>query len=187
MKNAVIVHGKLSKERYFDPDFPSSSNYYWLPWLQNQLIIQGVHAQTPEMPNGWAPSYDDWRQEIERYDISADTLLVGHSCGAGFLLRWLSNRTDVNVNKIILVAPWIDPANKESMGDFFDFALDPELAQRADDFCVVYSNDEQSVLDTVDIIRGGVPGTRFVQVANRRHFYDDETSEFPELLTELQR
>lgn len=185
MKNAVIVHGKLSKERYFDPSFPSSSNYYWLPWLQNQLIIQGVHAQTPEMPNAWAPSYDDWRQEFERYDITADTVLVGHSCGAGFVLRWLSEHTDVKVGKVFLVAPWLDPDKKESMGDFFDFELDPELAQRADDLCVVYSNDEQSVLDTIEIIRGRVPAIRFVEVANRRHFYDDATIEFPELLEEI--
>lgn len=50
MKTAIIIHGMPSKEEYFSSENPSSSNKHWFPWIQKQLILKGVLAQTPEMP-----------------------------------------------------------------------------------------------------------------------------------------
>jgi len=90
MKSAIIVHGMPSKEEYFKVDRPSQSNSHWLPWLQHQLIINGFLAQTPEMPEPYKPNYEKWRSLFERFEIREDTFLVGHSCGGGFLVRYLS-------------------------------------------------------------------------------------------------
>lgn len=130
MKNAVILHGKPSKELFYDPSFPSTSNYYWLPWLQKQLVLRDISAATPEVPNAWIPDYPVWKREFERYDITPETILVGHSCGAGFLLRWLSEHSDVLVEKVVLAAPWLNPNNREHSKDFFEFTLDKNLAKR---------------------------------------------------------
>ncbi|MEX0652068.1 MAG: alpha/beta fold hydrolase [Candidatus Paceibacterota bacterium] len=76
------------------------------------------------MPEPYLPNYEKWIEVFEQFKVDEETDLVGHSCGAGFLLRWLSENK-INVGKLVLVAPWIDPINE--LGDennFFDFERD---------------------------------------------------------------
>ena len=105
MKQAIIVHGKPSKQSYFNPNLPSASNSIWLPWLQQQLLIRGIDTQTPEMPESWRPDYSLWRQTFEKYDVNSETILVGHSCGGGFLIQWMSENPQICAGDVYLVAP----------------------------------------------------------------------------------
>jgi len=84
MKNAILLHGKPSKKEYLNSNTRSPSNNHWFPWLQKQLLVRDIIAQTPELPNPWRPKYPKWKKEFERYDVTSETLLVGHSCGGGF-------------------------------------------------------------------------------------------------------
>lgn len=182
MSNAIILHGKPSKQRYYDPSFPASSNYYWIPWLQKQLIVKDILTSTPEVPSNWIADYPVWQKEFERYDITSETILIGHSCGGGFLLRWLSEHSQITPSKIVLVAPWLNPKNLEETGDFFNFKLDNSLMKRAK-LSIMYSDDdEQSVLDTVDILQATYPNVMIKKLHGYGHFYDDRRMEFPELL-----
>jgi len=45
MKTAIIIHGMPSKEEYFSPKTKSQSNGHWLPWIQKQLILNGILAR----------------------------------------------------------------------------------------------------------------------------------------------
>lgn len=40
-------------------------------------------------------------REFGRFEINTDTILVGHSCGGGFLLRWLSDKFPELLNVIL--------------------------------------------------------------------------------------
>jgi predicted alpha/beta hydrolase family esterase len=152
MKNAIIIHGKPSKEVYYSDKFPSSSNFAWIPWLQKQLIIKDIKADTPEMPYAYEPDYTLWKKELERFDITPETILIGHSAGGGFLVRWLSENKDITVGKVILVAPSIDPAKKSSTG-FCDFNIDTQLAKRTKETVIFVSdNDSEGILQSVDIL-----------------------------------
>jgi predicted alpha/beta hydrolase family esterase len=185
MQNAIILHGKPSKEKFYDPNFSSTSNYYWLPWLQKQLVIRDVPTATPEVPNNWIADYPTWLKEFERYEITPETILVGHSCGGGFILRWLSEHPDITVSKVVLAAPWLNPHNREHSSDFFDFELDKNLAKRTE-LKVIYSDDdEDSVLETVAILRDAFPDVSFTELHGYAHFYDSRRMEFPELLEEV--
>ncbi len=184
MKNAVIVHGKPGKKEYYDPKFPSASNYHWIPWLQKQLLINEIVAHTPEVPHAFKPHYPTWKKEFERFDITPETILVGHSCGGGFLVRWLSENKEVSVNKVILVAPWIDP-KRESTTDFFEFEIDPDLAKRVNNLILFNSdNDDESIQKSVEIIKTNIKGFHYKEFHNLGHFThnDMKTAEFPELL-----
>lgn len=183
MKNAIILHGKPSKERYYDPSFPASSNYYWLPWLQKQLIVKDILTATPEVPNNWITNYTVWLKEFERYDANPETTLVGHSCGGGFLLRWLSEHPKVTPSKVVLAAPWLNPKKLEKTGDFFNFELDKMLTKRTKLRILYSDDDEQSVLDTVDILHSTYPDAVIKKLHGYGHFYDDRRIEFPELLS----
>lgn len=188
MKNAIILHGMGSKEEYYSPDYPSGSNSHWFPWLQKQLLIRDILAITPEMPYNFAPDYAVWSREFERFDITPETILVGHSCGGGFLVRWLSEHKDVRVGKVVLVAPWLDPC-REDTTDFFDFEIDPSLESRTKGLTIFESdNDDVSgVAPSVSLIREKVLNSKYVLLSNRGHFCfnDMGTVEFPELLEQI--
>jgi len=148
---AVILRGKPSELVFSAPQEPSTSDYFWLPWLQKQLAIRGAQAHTPEVPNAYLAHYPTWQQEFERYAVDENTVLIGHSCGAGFLLRWLSEHPQVRARTVVLVAPWTDPGRAFTT-DFFDFTLDRQLAARAGGVTLLYStDDEDSVLATVRV------------------------------------
>lgn len=191
MKTAIIIHGWPSREEFFDSSIPSPSNNQWLPWLQKQLGMKGWNVQTPEMPDAYEPSYEKWKSVFEQFHLDENTTLVGHSCGAGFLLRWLSENK-IKVGTVFLIAPWIDPAHKEReyIGDFFDFEIDSSLIDRTDGVIIFVSNDdEESVIKTVEIVDGALKNALIKHFANKGHFTLDDmgTNEFPELLEECIR
>jgi uncharacterized protein len=187
MKNAIILHGKPSREEYYDPNAPSMSNAHWLPWLQAQLLKNDIAAATPEVPNAYRPDWDTWVKEVERFEIGPETTLVGHSCGAGFWVKYLSIKKDLKVGRVILVAPWLDPDGNEA-GDFFKgYEMDRGLAGRTDGLIIFNSdNDMGNVLKSVAAIREGIDSVEYKEFKNHGHFTksDMKTAEFPELLLE---
>jgi uncharacterized protein len=183
-KNAIIVHGMPGKEEYYDPNAPSGSNHHWLPWLQKQLIVHGISAHAPEIPNSWDPHYPTWQREFERFDIGSQTILVGHSCGSGFLVRWLSEHRDITVGPIILVAPWLDPRRRKTR-EFFEFGMDPDLASRTAKLTIFNSdNDDPEIHESAHTIREKIKNVDYREFHNYGHFClnDMNTTQFPELL-----
>ena len=187
MKNAVILHGRPKKSEYYDPNIPSMSNAHWLPWLQNQLLIHGVAAQTPEIPLSYEPVWERWVREVERFDISPDTTLVGHSCGGGFWLRYLSERPDLRVGRVVLVAPWID-VEKQDPNHFFDFELDQYVVGRTERLTIFHSDkDAPEIESSLVALQDKLRGAAFREFPGYGHFFAKhmKTETFPELLDEL--
>lgn len=187
MKTAIIVHGAPNHDEVLDPGVPAASNHHWLPWLQKQLIVRGYEAHTPEIPKSCDPEYSIWQREFERFDITHETLLVGHSCGAGFLVRWLSENRHVRVARLVLVAPWIDP-DRTRTTDFFDFEMDPEIAYRTHGLHIFNSdNDMETVQTTVAILREHLHQVQYREFHNYGHFCIEDMGgvEFPELFQTL--
>lgn len=194
--NAIILHGMPSKEGYYNPDSTSPSNTGWLPWLQKQLLARGIAAQTPEMLNAWQPDYEIWSQEFERYLVSPDTLLVGHSFGAGFLLQWLSEHPEVSVGHVFLVAPSLGdiltphlPLPYPALGGFMEFDIDTTLTNRVASLTLLHSdNDSERIATSVQHIRSKLPTLTYREFHNYGHFrgkLDMESDAFPELLNEI--
>ncbi len=187
MKTAILLHGQPDKEEYFDANVPSASNAHWFPSLQKQLLVNGIHAQTPEVPNCFKLEYDVWLKEVDRFEIGTDTLLVGHSTGAGFWVRYLSERLDLIVGKVVLVAPWLDPFNEYDT-DFFKFYYDFDVVARTSGITIMVSeDDEDSVLESVRILEQNILGAKVIRFKNKGHFTEGslKSKEFPELLTEI--
>lgn len=183
MKNAILIHGTCDKEEYFDDSFPSLSNSHWFPWLQKQLLINNIFTQTPEMPEAYMPDYEKWVSEFKKFEINQDSILIGHSCGAGFLLRYLSEN-NISINKLILVAPWLDP-EREKTTDFFNFDINQDLLKRIKEIHLLYSlDDDNDILDSVKIIENNLKNIEIHKFSNHGHFTFGhmKTDKFPELL-----
>ena len=183
MKTAIIVHGYNDKSEFEDAIRPAASNDHWYPWLQRQLLLNGIEAQTPEMPGFYEPIYEKWKEMLERFQPNSDTILIGHSCGGGFLVRWLSE-SNTKVSKVILIAPWLDPTHIIDPR-FFDFNIDPNIASKTDSMTVMYSIDDYpDVIDSVKILKSKLTNVNFIEFTDKGHFVLDslKTEKFPELL-----
>lgn len=188
MKNAIILHGGPSKEGYYNPALPSESNAHWLPWLQKQLLVNEIAAATPEVPHSFDRDWAGWTKEVERFDIGPETILVGHSTGAGYFVKYLSIHPEIHVGKVVLVAPWIDPHARHTKNFFDDFTIDPQLVSRTQGVTIFASdNDEDDVMESEQIIKRALPETKFRLFPGHGHFTMRymQTAEFPELLHEI--
>ena len=182
MKNAIIIHGMPDKEEYYSDKYPSASNFQWLPWLQKQLLMRDIFAVTPEMPRPYEPEYKTWKREFERHEVTSETVLVGHSCGGGFLVRWLSEHPDVKTGKVFLVAPWINPDKNLKTG-FFDFTIDPSLGSRTDGIVLYVSNDDDAdIQESVKILEESISDISIRKFIDRGHFL---TPTFTELRDDI--
>lgn len=185
MKSAILLHGLQSKNEYYDRKRPSASNGHWFPWLQKHLLVNDIRADTPEVPFAFEMVWADWVKEVERFDITENTILIGHSMGAGFWVRYLSEHPKLPVAKVILVAPWLN-LDHEYDSDFFDFKLDTE-SQGLQNVVIFNSDDDgRPVHDTVSHLQSTLSNVRTVDFHNYGHFcYKDlKTDAFPELLEE---
>ncbi len=178
MKQYILIHGAPYEAEFYDLQKPSPSNTNWFPWLQKQLGVCNELCQALEFPRPFDPVYADWLAVFEQMKLTNETVLVGHSCGGGFLLRFLSEHPDVKVAKVFLVAPWLDP-DTELTTSFFEFDIDPHLTERNELHIFTSSDDESSLLKSFEIIREKLPNANYHAYTDKGHFCE---TEFPELL-----
>ncbi len=186
MKTAIIIHGMPDKEEYYDIKRPASSNCHWIPWIQKKLLLKDILAQTPEMPVPYNPEYNAWKDMFERFPLNEETILIGHSCGGGFIVRYLSEN-NIKVGKVVLVAPWIDPEKSLDTG-MFDFKVDENIVSKTNGITIFSStNDMKEVQDSVEILKNKVKDIKIIEFQNKGHFCFDDmgTVEFPELLEQF--
>lgn len=152
MKQAIILHGTCDQEEYYSDIYPSLSNSHWIPWLQKQLLIRDFSVTTPEMYHAYIPDYTLWSRELEKYITPETEVLVGHSCGGGFLVRWLSEHPSYTPRIVVLVAPWLDPDDtRENL--FFDFQIDPSLSTRSRIVIFESDDDMEDIRESIQILR----------------------------------
>ncbi len=185
--NAIIIHGCASKEEYFDEKYPSGSNFHWIPWLQKQLLIRKIDAQTPEMPAPYAPVYEDWKKAFERFEIGPETVLIGHSCGCAFLVRWLGE-SKRKIDKLILVAPWkIARKGNTEKEAFYDYPIDGTIASRVNTIVMFTAdNEEKAGKESLKMFHDALGG-KVIELKGRGHYTEEDmgTDQFPELLEEV--
>lgn len=184
MKSAYLLHGVRDHDEFVSRQYPSSSNSHWIPWLQKELVVAGYFCQTPEMPTPYAPKYEEWKDLFARFPIDENSVIVGHSAGAGFALRYLAE-TKQRIAHLILVAPWIDP--RRIHGDFLNFQFDAALPQQVGRFDLLHSEDDfDDIVVTTKALRDTYTPAQmnYHRFTNHGHFCleDMGTVVFPELL-----
>lgn len=182
-RNCIIVHGCPSDpEKAMDPE-RRTYNKHWMPWLQRELIAQGIPTEIPLMPNPWAPNYEAFKTAFEKYTIDEGTILVGHSCGCAFLVRWLGE-TKRKIAKLILVAPWkIPDEGDEGRKKFYLYPIDELIPSRVGEIVIFTSNNEEDDgKESVKLFHDALGG-KIIELQNHGHYCLDDmgTEEFPEL------
>ncbi|MBS3104806.1 serine hydrolase family protein [Candidatus Woesearchaeota archaeon] len=94
--NFFIIHGV-----YADP------NANWFPWLKKELEKRGYECSVPKFPTPLDQTLESWFRVLANYvdKINEESVLIGHSLGAAFILNYLE-KANKKIKAAILVAPF---------------------------------------------------------------------------------
>jgi len=158
----------------------------WRMTLQDEL--QGTYAVLlPEMPNKQNASYDAWKLWFEKYlpHLHAGDVLVGHSLGAAFLIRYLSEeRLPISVSGVYLIATPFFCEDSPAGGDFrFNTRSLQQVLGNTKNLVFYHSEDDQVVpFSDLRHFLEHFPQARTMIFKDRGHFVQES---FPELLEDL--
>jgi predicted alpha/beta hydrolase family esterase len=186
MKNAIIVHGRSDSYENYITSKDCQSNSHWIPWLQWELIKAGIPAQTPEMPKAYFPDldYSEWAEIFEQFRVDQDSILVGHSVGGGFLLKYLSLHPKIKIKHLVMVAPSIDVAGRHPTF-FKDFVLTPSVLDQCGRIDLFHSVDDSSgIKSSVEKIQSVFGDKVNCHIFNDKGHFTERSvgKKFPELL-----
>lgn len=183
-KNCIIIHGCPSNAKKVMNPATRTYDKHWIPWLKKNLVAAGIATETPLMPDPWEPSYQKFKTEFEKYKVGENTILVGHSCGSAFLVRWLGE-SKRKIFKVVLVAPWkIPDENDELRKEFYNYPIDEEIKSRVGAIVMFTADDEEDDgKESLKIFHNALGG-EVIELKSHGHYTlgDMGTEEFPELL-----
>jgi len=183
-KNVIIIHGcPQNAEQAMKPE-ERTYDKHWIPWIKKELTEKGIKTEAPLMPEPWMPDYQKFKAEFEKYDMGENTILVGHSCGTAFLVRWLGE-TKRKIAKLVLVAPWKIPDKDDKFRkDFYGYQIDETIKDRAKEIIMFTSDNEEPDGKRGLKIFHEILGGKIIELKGRGHYTlrDMKTAEFPELL-----
>ncbi|MDP3696750.1 MAG: alpha/beta hydrolase [Candidatus Taylorbacteria bacterium] len=188
-KRVYIIHGCPSDAEKAMDSKTRTYNKHWIPWVKKELTARGFEVETPLMPSPWEPDYEKFKKEFEKYEVTEETVLVGHSCGCAFLVRWLEE-SKKKVLKLILVAPWkIPDKDNKFRKEFYEYQIDKTIKDRVGEIVMFTSDDEENDGKKSLKIFHDVLGGQIVELKGRGHYTmgDMGTVKFPELLEVILR
>jgi len=164
----------------------------WFPYLKEKLKERGYLVSVPIMPDTDNPKIKPWVSKLESLKVTEETIFVGHSVGCQTILRFLE-RFPKKVNKVILVAPWMN-INKNNLDENEEWSVAKPWAEtpidfnkvkdKAKEFIVIYSQDDPFAIkkDITKLIKD-LDATE-VNVGKKGHICQgDGVTTLPEALT----
>ena len=185
MKNCIIIHGGPLSDIGEKPHH--LNQLYWQPWVKSELEKQGLSCNIPAMPDPWFPNYKDWKSELEKGPVNASTILVGHSRGAAFLVRWLSE-TKQSIAKLIMIAPNLSTNSVNStLRDFYSFDIDKDIQDRVNQRIIFTSeNDDLENIESAQLLAQELR-CNVINLPSHGHYITQDMggNEFPELVEQI--
>jgi len=191
MQQIITIHGGTTFKDYdLYLDFLSHKKLHidrfiytpkWKELLQENL---GVDYQVllPTMPNTTNARYSEWKLWFEHLSelFTDNCILIGHSLGAIFLAKYLSENTlPVKIKATILIAAPYDDESIEDLTDFKITNLTNKLTEQAGRL-VFFNGTDDPVISQTDLkkYQDQLPLAEFKIMAAPDHFV---RTEFPEL------
>lgn len=195
MQQIVIIHGGTTFQDY-DEYLKSLSEKKldidrfvykpkWKELLQDNLGSD-YQVLLPSMPNSTNAQYSEWKLWFEHISslFTDNCILVGHSLGAIFLAKYLSeNSLPIKVKATILIAAPYDDESVEDLTDFKITKLSQQLIDQAGRL-VFFNGEDDPVISIHDLqkYQKQLPGAEFNILSAPDHFV---RADFPELTSLL--
>lgn len=155
----------------------------WIVWA----LSEKYDVITPLMPAKQNADYGSWKIWFERHFIfikDKQPILIGHSLGATFLLKYLSeNKFPKKISQLHLVAPVVfnDGIGLEKLSTFnFNVKKVDKILKICKEIHLWHSEDDPVCLfENSEIIKKEIPEVNFHVFKDRGHFGQPS---FPEIL-----
>lgn len=197
MKQIIVIHGGdtfdtqeeyLSFLKSFEIDFErlKSGRKDWKATLAEELGKE-FEVILPSMPNGTNAKYLEWKIWFEKLTpfLESTVVFVGHSLGAIFLAKYLSeNDFPKKIAGTFLVAgPYDNKDLGESLADFILPKKLNKLTKQGGKIYLYHSKDDP-IVPFVDLgkYRKSLPKAEVRIFENREHF---NQVDFPELVDDI--
>lgn len=141
-----------------------------------------------QMPNGWWADYTAWSIWFEKMVpyLRDEVILVGHSLGGGFLLRYLTENTlPVTIAQVHIVAGVLPAGFEDCEGFTIDLKNWSGFQSQIEEVHLWHSEDDTLVpINCSEQFAEKYPSTTFHRFTDRGHFLNES---FPELLAEIKQ
>ncbi len=195
MQQIIVIHGGTTFEDY-DRYLKSLSEkkldidrlIYRAKWKELLADKLGSEYQVllPSMPNSSNARYSEWKLWFENMSslFSDDCILIGHSLGAVFLAKYLSeNSLSVKIKATVLIAAPYDDDSVEDLADFKIVNISEQLTERAGRIVFFYGTDDPVVSgQEIKKYKNKLPSAEFRLLPAPDHFV---RVDFPELINLL--
>lgn len=192
MQQVIAIHGGTTFADYDDyiNDLATKTlrierygfNPKWRDLLQQNLGDE-YQVLLPSMPNSTNARYSEWATWFKHFSELAnkDCILVGHSLGAIFLAKYLSeNEFPVPIKATILVAAPYDDESGEDLTDFKIESMSELFTKQAGDVTFFFGLDDPAVpITEMPKYQAQVPDAKYVVLEAPDHF---ARPDFPEVL-----
>ena len=157
----------------------------WKELLQ-QNLGDSYQVISPRMPNTTNAKYSEWKLWFQNISqLAADNcILVGHSLGAIFLAKFLSeNEFPVKIQATILVAAPYDDETDEDLTDFKLTGITDKFTKQAGNVIFYAGSDDPVVAKTeAEKYRTALPSAEFNILPASDHFV---RADFPEIVARI--
>ncbi|HEY4528551.1 MAG TPA: alpha/beta hydrolase [Candidatus Paceibacterota bacterium] len=193
-KQIVVIHGGDTFETYeqylnFLKNYEINIEKYktdiddWKPWLR-KILKDEYEVILPVMPNKFNAQYEEWKLWFEKFTpfINDEVILIGHSLGAAFLAKYLSeNEFPRKIKAVMLVGAVYD---KDCEGyPLLSFALPDKLNLQTSNAMIYHSKDDPVVpFRALEQYQKALPNAQIRIFEDRKHLNQPE---FLELLEDI--
>lgn len=193
-KQVLVIHGGDTFETYeeylnflrgykIDIERYKSDKSDWKPWLRQKLGAD-YEVILPIMPNKTNAQFSEWKIWFEKCFpyLNDGVILIGHSLGGTFLVKYLSeNKFSKKIKAVFLVGAVY---NLDSEGySLVCFALPKKLNLQTENTMIYHSKDDPVVpFFALEQFKKALPNAQTKIFENSGHFNQEE---FPELAQDI--
>lgn len=144
----------------------------------------------PKMPNSNNAVYKEWKIWFERLTefLHKDVILIGHSLGGIFLVKYLcENIYSKKIKAVVLVAaPFNEGRMQECLGDFMPPASFKNFSSQVKNICLLYSKDDPVVpFEHATRYKRALPYSEIIIFENKEHFQQESFLEIAKLIKNM--
>ncbi len=176
--NIYIIHG-----------WGSDSQSNWFERARQFLVSKKVRVCVPDFPHTDNPVYKEWKTHFESQFIQlwSQDILIGHSLGGGFMLKYLSEN-DIQIDKLILVAPTIKDYDVLELKDFYTKTFDYDKIKQSAQKIAIFASDNDQYIPLKDFqFLAQQLDAELILLPQRDHLMDPNFPELFEYLGDIQR
>jgi len=193
-----VVHGGMTfknQENYLNflknRDVTIERKIKWDDDYLRNSLGESFHIIKPRMPLQDNAKYEEWKTHFERYmeQLEDNIILVGHSLGAIFLAKYLSeNKFPKKILSVYLIAPPFDNSIiGEDLVGGFELGEDlSKIMENCKNVNLIFSKDDECVpVSHAEKYKTKLPDAKIKIYENKNgHFQIEEFPEIVEMIKE---